>query len=71
MADFGFSKILDYEEKNRLVLGSPLNMAPEILLGKEYDSKADIWSLGVCLYEIIYRKPPFIGKSLKELSEKI
>lgn len=59
IADFGFSKILGDEMCANTMLGSPLNMAPEILSGKEYTSKADIWSIGICFYEMIYGKPPY------------
>ena len=53
IADFGFAKILNQEGMAKTMLGSPLNMAPEVLSGKEYDSKADIWSIGTCFYEVI------------------
>jgi serine/threonine protein kinase len=36
------------------MLGSPLNMAPEVLGGTHYNSKADIWSIGVVFYEILF-----------------
>ena len=36
------------------MLGSPLNMAPEVLGGRKYDTKADIWSLGACFYELLF-----------------
>ena len=32
--------------------GSPLYMAPEIFLSDQYDAKADLWSIGVILYEV-------------------
>ena len=52
IADFGFAKILGNEQLTTTMLGSPLNMAPEVLAGKEYNNKADIWSIGTCLYEV-------------------
>ena len=50
IADFGFSKLLSNEEFTETMLGSPLNMAPEVLGGIQYNSKADIWSIGVVFY---------------------
>lgn len=47
--------------------GTPLNMAPEILKGNLYDKKADVWSLGIVLFQIITGEYPFIGKDMKEL----
>lgn len=35
-------------------------MAPEIYLQEEYDHKADVWSLGVLLFFMLYRKFPFV-----------
>lgn len=52
IADFGFAKILGSGKMADTMLGSPLNMAPEIFQGKEYSSKADIWSLGITFYEV-------------------
>lgn len=55
IADFGFSKLLgNNEDFTETMLGSPLNMAPEVLGGKKYDAKADIWSLGTCFYETLF-----------------
>ena len=41
--------------------GSPIYMAPEILKYKKYDSKVDLWSMGIILFEMLTSKPPFIG----------
>lgn len=55
IADFGFSKLLgSNEEFTETMLGSPLNMAPEVLGGRKYGTKADIWSLGTCFYELLF-----------------
>lgn len=53
------------------MLGSPLNMAPEILAGKEYTNKADIWSIGVCLHEMLFGTNPYNAKNIIELLTKI
>ena len=42
------------------MLGSPLNMAPEVLQNLEYTNKADIYSLGVCYYWMLYGKYTYI-----------
>lgn len=37
----------------------------------KYDDRADLWSMGAILYELIVGKPPFQGESLKDLIDKI
>lgn len=54
IADFGFAKMLGNDNSTSTMLGSPLNMAPEVLAGTEYSNKADIWSIGTCFYEVLY-----------------
>lgn len=46
-------------------------MAPEILLDRSYDQSADLWSIGVILYECLFGNAPYSSKSLEELLEKI
>jgi serine/threonine-protein kinase len=45
--------------KTGYVIGSPKYMAPEQILGKKVDVRADIYSLGVILYEMITGSPPY------------
>ena len=56
IADFGFAKLLAGEDFTNTMLGSPLNMAPEVLANSKYGSKADIWSIGACIYEMLFGK---------------
>ena len=42
-------------------------MAPEVLKGEEYSVKADIWSLGICLFEMIYGYCPYEANSIYNL----
>lgn len=71
IADFGFSKMLGNDAIATTMLGSPLNMAPEILGGKNYNNKADIWSIGICFYELLFGKSPYTAKNIVELLQKI
>lgn len=39
--------------------GTPLYLCPEMLLGDEYDESIDIWTIGMILYEMLYKENPF------------
>ncbi|CDW89463.1 protein kinase superfamily protein [Stylonychia lemnae] len=71
LADFGFSTILGPNEMTRTQCGTPLNMAPEVLNGKFYNYKVDMWSLGVSMFEALLGSPPFFGKDREELTDNI
>ncbi|KAE9342766.1 hypothetical protein PF008_g10014 [Phytophthora fragariae] len=60
IADFGFARELGSEMMAESVVGSPLYMAPELLEYKSYDAKADLWSVGIILYEMIANEHPFL-----------
>ena len=70
LCDFGVSKKMTSKITNTFI-GTPLFMSPEQISNRYYDIKIDIWSLGCVLYELEYCKPPFNGKSLRSLKEKI
>eukprot|EP00746_Dinoflagellata_sp_MGD_P091338 gnl/MRDRNA2_/MRDRNA2_36208_c0_seq1.p1 gnl/MRDRNA2_/MRDRNA2_36208_c0~~gnl/MRDRNA2_/MRDRNA2_36208_c0_seq1.p1 ORF type:complete len:919 (+),score=150.42 gnl/MRDRNA2_/MRDRNA2_36208_c0_seq1:97-2853(+) len=73
VGDFGASKLLtDTTLSQRLTrVGSPCYMAPEVMAQAPYGAKADAWSLGVLLYELLSLHRPFQGRSLGELVMKI
>lgn len=71
IADFGFSKLMGKEGMTGTMLGSPLNMAPEVLDGAMYNSKADIWSIGTVFYELLYGRPPFVANNIIDLMKNI
>lgn len=58
LCDFGWAVYT--EGKNRLTFcGTPLYVSPEVLSGKGYNQKADIWGLGILCYELVYGHVPF------------
>ncbi|KAF2178502.1 Serine/threonine-protein kinase atg1 [Zopfia rhizophila CBS 207.26] len=71
IADFGFARILPTTSLAETLCGSPLYMAPEILRYEKYDAKADLWSVGTVLYEMMCARPPFRANNHVELLRKI
>lgn len=71
LADFGFARPLEQNEMASTLCGSPLYMAPEILRYESYGNKADLWSAGVVLYELLVGKAPFRASNHVELLKKI
>ncbi len=71
LSDFGLSKLLmdeETKEDNRMtakgaVVGTPNYVAPEIVLGRQYDGRADQYSLAITVYEFITAAAPFEGPS--------
>ena len=71
VGDLGIARILNTSSFANTVIGTPYYLSPEICMGKNYDHKSDIWSLGIILYELLELKYPFQGKHLPELINKI
>jgi len=77
LVDFGIAKLLPQagREQQHLtqtgeVFGSPIYMSPEQCLGKELDTRSDIYALGCLMYETLTGDPPFIGESFLETMNK-
>ena len=59
VADFGVSKILENGSfKTKTFVGTPHWMSPEIIEGKEYDGRCDLWSVGIVGIELAEQNPP-------------
>jgi serine/threonine-protein kinase len=74
--DFGIAKARQIEGENNfsltqtsMVLGSPGYMSPEQLrTTRNVDQRSDIWSIGICLYELVTGRQPFTGQSITDLA---
>ncbi|XP_037437204.1 serine/threonine-protein kinase ATG1a-like isoform X3 [Triticum urartu] len=71
IGDFGFARSLMHENLAATFCGSPYYMAPEIWRGDKYDAKADLWSVGVILFQLVTGELPFLGENRVELREKV
>jgi len=58
LIDFGMAKIVKWRRYHTRLRGTPYYMAPEVIKGK-YDQSADMWSMGIILYVMVYGFPPF------------
>ena len=67
LTDFGLSKIMNNIEKDKTytVCGTPIYVAPEVLIGKGYNKMVDWWSLGVLLYEFLAGYSPYKDQRIK------
>lgn len=71
IADFGFARPLQPKGLAETMCGSPLYMAPEIMQFQKYDAKADLWSVGIILYQLVTGKTPFNGNSQLQLFQTV
>ncbi|XP_059762984.1 serine/threonine-protein kinase ULK2 isoform X5 [Balaenoptera ricei] len=67
IADFGFARYLHSNMMAATLCGSPMYMAPEVIMSQHYDAKADLWSIGTVIYQCLVGKPPFQASSPQDL----
>ena len=74
LLDFGVARIRERENERLttagIVLGTPLYMAPEQFTGEEIDARADLYALGIILFEMLRGTPPFEAPTIRGLAEK-
>ncbi|XP_020233047.1 serine/threonine-protein kinase ATG1c [Cajanus cajan] len=71
IADFGFARSLQPLGLAETLCGSPLYMAPEIMQLQKYDAKADLWSVGAILFQLVTGRTPFTGNNQIQLLQNI
>lgn len=71
LGDFGLSKEVTGHNLAETYVGTPFYMSPEIIAGRTYNAKSDIWALGCVIYEMCAFEPPFVATAQSELNRKI
>ncbi|VDO26148.1 unnamed protein product [Haemonchus placei] len=72
IGDFGLATTVDMEgERKKTLCGTPNYIAPEVLDKKGHSFEVDIWAIGCILYTLLFGRPPFETKSLKETYSRI
>lgn len=67
LADFGFARFLNDGVMAATLCGSPMYMAPEVIMSMQYDAKADLWSIGTILFQCLTGKAPFVAQTPPQL----
>lgn len=72
VADFGLAKnIMGPSQINQSFVGTLIYSCPQIVQNQSYSEKADIWSLGCIIFELMTLKPPFAGNNPLLLAKNI
>jgi len=66
IVDLGFAKVVD--DKTFTLCGTPLYLAPEVILSRGHDKGADYWSLGCLMYEMILGQTPFYDHNIDQIT---
>jgi serine/threonine protein kinase len=67
VADFGFARIKE-ENATMTRCRTPCWTAPEIIRGEKYDERADVFSFGIVMWQVVTRKEPYAGRNFMGVS---
>ena len=71
LADYGWSNFNVEGDVRKTFCGTPEYIAPERLMKKGHDTRVDIWSIGILMFELLSGYSPFVAKSNQELYQNI
>ncbi len=72
LVDFGIAHVQDSNlTRTGIVLGTPSYVAPEVLAGGRVDHRADMWAVGVMLYEVLAGRRPWVSPTFLSLAYRI
>ena len=71
LTDFGWSNYVQSFKRRTTVCGTPLYLPPEMVNETSHDEKADIWCIGVLLFELSTGRVPFEGRDLESVKANI
>ena len=59
--DFGITQVEEGSDASATSEDTDMQIAPEVFSGGKYGIQADIWTLGVILYQLMYKNTPFVS----------
>ena len=71
LCDFGFCAPYGDNNQRQTLCGTKEYLAPEVIGSQEQTDKVDIWCLGVLLYELVHKKPPYSADNIMQLANLI
>jgi NIMA (never in mitosis gene a)-related kinase len=69
IGDLGLCRLMI--DPSQTFVGSPIYMSPEQHNNQPYSLAGDIWAVGCTMYEILMKRPPFVGTTIDEVRSNI